>query len=88
MYILTVNKKENDGAFAVERPTGEKVLFMFQEEDDAQRYLLMLEEMNYPKMEVTEVDPDVAMHACDYLDYNYTIITPDDIVVPPNYDQV
>ena len=46
MYILTVAEEEREGAFAVENRNGEKVLFMFEEEDDAQRYLSMLEELD------------------------------------------
>lgn len=88
MYILTVSNNTDEGAFAVENRFGEKVLFLFQEEDDAQRYLNMLEELDYPDMELTEVDPQVAVMACDQLDYNYAIITPNDIVIPPDYDQV
>lgn len=88
MYILTVAEEEREGAFAVENRNGEKVLFMFEEEDDAQRYLSMLEELDYPEMEVTEVNPQVAIMACDHLSYSYAIITPDDIVVPPDYDKV
>jgi hypothetical protein len=88
MYILTVADEEKEGAFAVENRNGEKVLFMFEEEDDAQRYLSMLEELDYPDMEVTEINPQVAIMACDHLSYSYAIITPDDIVVPPDYDQV
>jgi hypothetical protein len=88
MYILTVAEEEREGAFAVENRNGEKVLFMFEEEDDAQRYLSMLEELDYPEMEVTEVNPQVAIMACDNLSYSYAIITPDDIVVPPDYDKV
>jgi len=88
MYILTVANEDQEGAYAVENRNGEKVLFMFEEEDDAQRYLCMLEELDYPEMEVTEVNPQVAIMACDHLDYNYAIITPNDIVIPPDYDQV
>ena len=88
MYILTVAGNEEEGAFAVENGNGVKVLFLFEEEDDAQRYLNMLEELDYPEMELTEVDPQVAVMACDQLDYSYAIITPDDIVIPPDYDQV
>jgi len=88
MYILTVSDGEKEGAYAVENRHGEKVLFMFEEEDDAERYLCMLEELDYPEMAVTEVNQQVAIMACDHLDYSYAIITPDDIVVPPDYDQV
>lgn len=88
MYILTVSNNDNEGAYAVESKYGEKILYMFEEEDDATRYLNMLEELNYPEMEVTEVNPYVAVAACDHLNYQYAIITSQDIVIPPDYDKV
>ena len=37
MFILAVKGYEEDGAFALEGKTGDKVLLMFEEEDDATR---------------------------------------------------
>lgn len=85
MYILTLKGRETEGAYAVENKYGEKVLYMFEEEDDAIRYCNMLEELDYPEMEITEINPAVAAIACDNLDYQYAIITPEDIVIPPDY---
>lgn len=85
MYILTLKGKETEGAYAVENKYGEKVLYMFEDEDDAIRYCTMLEELDYPEMQITEVNPSVAAMACDNLDYQYAIITPEDIVIPPDY---
>jgi len=88
MYILTVSDEDQNGAFAVENRNGEKVLFLFEEEDDAVRYKMMLEELDYPDMDIIEVNTEVAVAACDQLDYSYAIITSDDIVIPPDYDKV
>ena len=38
MYILTISGQEEEGAYAVEDDYGDKTLFFFQEEDDAERY--------------------------------------------------
>jgi hypothetical protein len=48
----------------------------------------MLEELDYPDMQVTEVDSKVAFMACEHLNYQYAIITQDDIVIPPDYAEV
>ena len=48
MYILTVHGKESEGAYSVEDDNGEQVLYLFEEEDDACRYAMLLEEMDYP----------------------------------------
>lgn len=88
MYILTLRSDHTEGAYAVENKYGEKVLYLFEEEDDAIRYCNMLEELDYPEMEVTEVNTQVALMACDNLNYQYAIITQDDIVIPPDYVKV
>ena len=38
MFVLTLKNQEDDGAYAVQDRYGHKVLFLFQEEDDAERY--------------------------------------------------
>jgi hypothetical protein len=85
MYLLTLKGRKDDGAFAVSDKYGEKVLFLFEEEDDAVRYAMMLEEdPDYEKeMEVVEVDDELAIKTCKIYNYKYAVITPDDIVVPP-----
>ena len=85
MYLLTLKSKKNDGAYAVEDQYGDKVLFLFEEEDDAQRDAMMLEvDPQYQNpMQVIEVDDDLAIKTCKVHNYKYTVITPNDIVIPP-----
>ena len=59
MYILTVNGKENDGAYSVKDDEGEHILYLFEQEDDAVRYAMMLEDSGSPKMHVIEVEDEV-----------------------------
>ena len=54
MYLLTLNQRQDNGAYAVLNRYGEKVLFMFEEEDDAERYKLMLESDEDSEYEVCE----------------------------------
>ena len=44
MYLLTLKTRRDDGAYAVQDKHGDKVLFLFEEEDDAERYAMMLED--------------------------------------------
>jgi hypothetical protein len=62
---------------------GHKVLFLFEDEDDATRYALMLEDQEETEMEVVEVDDDLAIKTCKVNNYKYAVITPDDIIIPP-----
>ena len=84
MYILTINGKETEGAYSVTDDEGEQILYLFEEEDDAVRYAMMLEEDGSPEMHVIEIEDEVMIKTCEIHDYQYTIITPNDIVIPPN----
>jgi hypothetical protein len=86
MFILTINGKETEGAYSVIDDEGENILYLFQEEDDAVRYAMMLEEDGSPEMHVIEIEDEVMIKTCEIHGYQYTIITPDDIVIPPNSD--
>jgi hypothetical protein len=83
MFLLTLKDRKDDGAYAVQDQYGHKVLFLFQEEDDATRYALMLEDQEDAEMDVVEVDAELAIKTCKMYNYKYSIITPDDIVIPP-----
>ena len=44
---------------------------------------MMLEEQDYPEMNILEVEDKLMVKTCENHGYNYTIITSDDIVIPP-----
>ena len=49
MFILTILGKEREGAYSVINEDGEHVLYLFEHEDDASRYAMMLEDNALPK---------------------------------------
>ena len=83
MFILTVEGKESEGAYSIPDEHGEQVLYIFEDEDDAIRFALLLEDQDYPEMHVIEVDGKVVVKTCELHDYRYSIITRNDIVIPP-----
>ena len=90
MWLLTLKSRKDDGAYAVQDEFGDKVLFLFEQEDDASRYAMMLEddEMYEKPMMVVEVDSELAINTCKRYNYKYTVITPDDLVIPPKNDNL
>ena len=78
--------REQDGAYSVVDDDGDDILYLFQEEDDATRYALLLEEDGHPEMHIIEVEDRVMMKTCEMHGYQFVLITPDDIVIPPNID--
>jgi ABC-type Fe3+ transport system substrate-binding protein len=84
MFLLA--SENSSGAYAVVDANDDHVLFLFEEEDDAERYLMLLHENNekHKKLSVVEVDDELALKACDAYNYKYAVIGPEDIVIPPN----
>jgi len=91
MFLLSLQHRRDDGAFAVQDSNGDKVLFLFEEEDDAERYKLMLQDLEIDvdrKMDIIEVEDDLAIKTCSMYNYKYAVITPDDLVIPTSNDKV
>jgi hypothetical protein len=83
MYLIVIDGKEDEGAYAAIDEFGNHVLYIFEEEDDAIRFAMLLEEDDYPKMGAIDVDAKVAIKACEMHGYDYRIFTANDIVIPP-----
>ena len=83
MFLITISGKEEEGAYSVLDGDGEKALYLFEEEDDAERYAGLLEAEDYPEMSVVEVEDEVAINTCNVYNCRYVIITTDQFVIPP-----
>lgn len=88
MFIITINGKETEGAYSVKNSKGDKILFIFEEEDDAVRYAMMLEESGYPEMHVIEIEDEIMIKTCESYGYQYALISKNDIVIPPEEDDL
>ena len=88
MYILTLEGKEKEGAYSVTNQEGNQILYIFEEEDGAIRFSMMLEDQNYPPLSVVEVDDDLIIKTCEVHQYEYAIITANDIVIPPEQNDI
>ena len=84
MYLLT--DKKSGGVYAVFNKDNVKTVHLFEEEDDADRYVGLMEVDDFPEMNIIEVDDAVAIKACQVHNYVYNVITPEDIIVPPKND--
>ena len=87
MYILTLSPDGEEGAFTVVDDDGEEMLYLFEEKDDATRFAIQLEatEEDDISVDVVEVDDEMIIKVCEFNETNYSIITKNDIVTPPNY---
>lgn len=86
MYLITIDGKEKEGAYAATNELGRSILYIFEEEDDATRFAMLMEQDDSPKMSVLEVDEKVVLQACELHGYDYQIFTSNDIVIPPRQE--
>ena len=82
MYILTLKDKP-EGVFSVLDDSGDHIIPLFENADDAERYFIMIEAEDYPAMQVVEIDDEVILEACEDRDQKYAIITEDTLLIPP-----
>jgi len=83
MYILTL-KNRTDGVFSVLDDYGEQIIPIFEDEDDASRYHIQLEErFKKYSLQVVEIDLKDIVNACEEREQKYAIITEDDFIIPP-----
>ena len=61
MHILTIEGKEEEGAYSVVDEEGNQILYLFEQEDDAVRFAMMLEEMDYPSMHVIDIEDEIIL---------------------------
>ena len=89
MFVLTL-ANQPEGVYSVYDEEDKRVIPIFQLEDDADRYAMMLEddEKYQKEMAVIEVDDELAIKTCRMYNYKYTVITPNDFVIPPKNDNV
>ena len=86
MFILCLEGKENEGAYAIQNGKMERTLLLFLELEDAERFAGLLEADDFPPMSLVEVDPEAMIDMCESTGYNYTIVEPDELMIPPSHD--
>lgn len=92
MFLITL-KEHSDGVYSVIDEEGDHVVYFFEEEDDAERYLGLLEandeDGTLPPLITHEVDTKAGIGMCELKGMKYVIVQPDDIIIPPpDYDNL
>ena len=86
MFIVTLQDKP-EGVYSVYDDNNNRVVPIFEQEDDADRYLEMLdfkEGADLPSMEILEIEGQEMINACQQRGQRFLIVTPDDFLIPPD----
>lgn len=85
VFVLVFNARtENEGIHTVRVGDRNKIL-MFESEDDATRFALMLEAQDFPTPTVEAIDAEEIKQFCESADYEWELVLENgDLVVPPD----
>ncbi len=82
MFVLT--DKKSGGVYAVNNKDDVKTVHMFQQKEDAQRYMHLLEANDYSQqLDLMEIDVDAVAINCEKFGYQYSIVSKNDLIIPP-----
>ncbi|AFY39155.1 hypothetical protein Lepto7376_2903 [[Leptolyngbya] sp. PCC 7376] len=83
VYVLLFNARtDNEGIHTLQEGDRNKVL-MFEDEDDAIRFSLMLEAQDFPPVTVEKMEDEDIIEFCDSADYAYERVASGQLAVPP-----
>ena len=84
MFVITL-KDNPQGIYSVFDEKEQRIVPIFVEEDDADRYVIQLEsDEENPELEVVETEPEQIIYACRAQGQKFSIISADDFIIPPD----
>ena len=84
MFVITL-KDHPQGIYSVFDKDEQRIVPLFELQDDAVRYVMQLaEDEENPELQVMNVEPDHIINACRSQGQKWSIITSDDLIVPPD----
>lgn len=83
VFVLLFNAQtENEGIHTIQVENRNKVL-MFESEDDATRFALMLEAQDFPPATVEAVDAEEIKEFCETANYDWEVVPEGSLALPP-----
>ena len=83
VYVLLFNARtENEGIHTL-NVDGQDVVLMFEHEDDATRFALMLEAQDFPEAAVEGMDQAEIEEFCESAGYGHRLVSEGSLAMPP-----
>lgn len=83
VFVLLFNARtENEGIHTTQTADRNKVL-MFESEDDAIRFGVLLEAQDFPSPKVEEFDQEEILEFCRSMDYDWELVPGGALTLPP-----
>ncbi len=86
VFVLLFNARtENEGIHTIQVADRNKVL-MFESEDDATRFGVLLEAQDFPTPAVEAFDQEEIMEFCRNVDYDWEVLPAGALAIPPEHN--
>lgn len=85
VYVLLFNARTDNEGIHAETINGQNLILMFEHEDDATRYALMLEAQDFPEATVEGFEQTEIEEFCESVGYGYRLIPEGTLAVPPEH---
>lgn len=83
VYILLFNANTDDEGIHTVQRGDRNIILMFQEEEDAMRFAMMLEAQDFPTPAVEAIDAEEIKLFCQKAGYDWEIVEPGQLALPP-----
>lgn len=84
VYVLLFNARtDNEGIHTLRVDDSEDIVLMFENEDDATRFALMLEAQDFPEATVEGMEQDEIEAFCESAGYGCKIVPEGSLAIPP-----
>jgi hypothetical protein len=84
VYVLLFNARtDNEGIHTLRVDDNEDIVLMFENEDDATRFAVMLEAQDFPEASVEAMEQADIEAFCDSAGYGYKIVPEGSLAIPP-----
>ncbi|WP_035986345.1 DUF3110 domain-containing protein [Leptolyngbya sp. KIOST-1] len=84
VYVLLFNARTDNEGIHAETINGENIILMFEHQDDATRYALMLEAQDFPAATVEGFEQGEIEEFCASVGYGNRLIPEGTLAVPPD----
>ncbi len=84
VFVLLFNAGTDSEGIHTLKKGDENTVLMFEHEDDAIRFGVLLEAQDFPPLTVEALDDEEIKGFCQGAGYSYKVVTSEDLVIPPD----
>ena len=84
--VYSYSNRQTRTGISLANLSDRQVVPMFEQEEDAERYVYLIDECTdpmAPELDVIEIEKDAIIKACKSMGHDYVVYSEDDLIIPP-----